>query len=197
MKAPTVTQLLRTMEAMGYIVFHDERGHDLNIVGIRADDPLSNKFNDLVTVSYWFDGEWNYFAFPATTDPGIYWRENLMNVDGTAIVKPGQYRRSHKLGNHKGQSALVQASPITVLRDANRDDVLDVRGVPETTGMFGIDIHRSNHDKASIQVDRWSAGCQVLQDPDHFEFFLALCRRSAMKYGNAFTYTLITESSLI
>jgi len=43
-------------------------------------------------------------------------------------------------------------------------------------------------------VGKWSAGCQVLQDPDHFKFLLTLCDRASVKYGNKFSYTLLEEA---
>lgn len=196
MNAPTVGQIVAAMERHGHVVFRDARGHDLNLVGVRSEDMTANTFNDWLTVFYIFDGRWNFFAFPATTDPGTYWRENLANVDGSAILKPGQYRHSHQRGLHRGDEALVQRGPLTVYRDANRDGVLDVTGVPEDTGMFGIDIHRANSVRPSVQVDRWSAGCQVVQDPDHFAFLMTLSDRAVEKYGNSFSYTLLTEGDL-
>lgn len=193
MECPDPHRIAEVMQAKGYAVFRDPRGHDLNLVGIRTADTTANRFNDWLTVFYWFDGDWTSFGFHATTDPGTYWRLHPDNVHGTAIVKPGQYRGAHRIGRHKGYKALRQQGPITVYRDADRDDVLDTTGVPEETGIFGIDIHRANEAVPSIQVDKWSAGCQVVQDPDQFLFLLTLCDRAAAKYGNSFTYTLLTE----
>ena len=176
------------------------KGHDLNIVGIRTKDMTANKFNDWMTVFYIFDGVWNFFAFPATTDPGTYYRQNpekvkgTEKIKGTAILKPGQYRGAFKIGLHRGKyKALVRQKPVTVYRDANRDEILDVSGMAEETGLFGINIHRANPSKASTAVDTWSAGCQVLQDPDHFSFLMVLCERGKEKFGNSFTYTLLEE----
>lgn len=45
---------------------------------------------------------WNYFVFPATTDPGTFYRENPLSVKGTAIMKPGQYRGAYMIGRHRG-----------------------------------------------------------------------------------------------
>ncbi|MDH4263851.1 MAG: hypothetical protein OEV78_12490 [Spirochaetia bacterium] len=63
----------------------------------------------------------------------------------------------------------------------------------ETNNNFGVNIHRSHQQTAMTRVDKWSAGCQVFQDPEHFAFFLKLCDIAAAKYGNSFTYTLLTE----
>ena len=110
---------------------------------------------------------------------------------GTAIMKPGQYRRAYKVGKHKGYKALQQSGPVTVYRDNDRDEELDTTGVGEDTGMHAVNIHRASRVRASTQVDKWSAGCQVMQDPDHFDFSMTLCDRGAEKFGNSFTYTLL------
>jgi len=192
-ECPQVSKIIKVMESKDYLVFNDPKGHDLNIVGIRTADMEANKFNDWLTVFYIFDSVWNYFAFPATTDPGTYYRNKPLNVKGTAVMKPGQYRGAYKIGKHRNYKALQQSKPIIVYRDANRDNHLDTTGVEEESGMFGINIHRSGDKKASTIVHNWSAGCQVFQDPDHFDFLMTLCDRGKDKFGNSFTYTLLEE----
>ncbi len=193
--APQVTKILEAMKSKQYKVFEDPRGHDLNIVGIRTDDNAANTFNDWITVSYVFEGIWNSFGFPATTDPGTYYRENPLTLRGTAIMKPGQYRGAYMIGRHKQYKALQQKGPITVWRDNDKDAELDW-DVGEETGVYAINIHRSGQLSASRRVDKWSAGCQVFQDPDHFKFFLSLCDRAKLNFGNSFTYTLLEEADL-
>jgi hypothetical protein len=180
----------------GYVLFSNKKGHDLNIVGTRSWDMSSNEFNDWITVFYLSGQVWNFFIFPATTDPGTFYRQNPCNVKGTAVLKPGQYRGAYKIGYHKGYKALQQQKPVTVYRDANRDKILDTSGMKEDTGMFGINIHHANAYKVSTVVGKWSAGCQVFQDPDHFAFFMTLCERARKKFGNSFTYTLLQEDDL-
>lgn len=192
--APKVEDIISVMQVKAYKVFENPKGHDLNIVGIRTQSIEAEKFNDWLTVFYTFDGIWNYFAFPATTDPGTYYRENPISVKGTAVLKPAQYRGVYKIGRHRNYKALQQMGDMTVYRDANRDTFLDTADMEEDTGLHAINIHRSNAHKPSTVVGKWSAGCQVFQDPDHFQFFLTLCERSREKFGNKFSYTLLEES---
>jgi len=187
----TADQIKAAMRAKGHVVFGNGP-YDLNLFGIRTMGEDANAFNDIVGVMYMVKDKWVCFQFPATTDPGLYWRENPMNVKGTAILKPGQYRGSHKVGTHKGYVALQQKKPVTVFRDADSDDELDF-DVPTDEGIFGINIHRANSKRASTQVDKWSAGCQVIADPIHFDMLMELCQASAEKWGNSFTYTLLTD----
>lgn len=191
--APKVEEVISVMKAKGYKVFNNPKGHDLNIVGLRTQSIEAEKFNDWLTVFYFFDNTWNYFAFPATTDPGTYYRKHPLNVKGTAVLKPAQYRSVYKIGRHRNYKALQQVKNMTVYRDANRDGALDTTGMKEDRGLHSINIHRSNAYKPSTVVGRWSAGCQVLQDPDHFKFLLTLCDRASEKYGNKFSYTLLEE----
>ena len=63
-------------------------------------------------------------------------------------------------------------------------------------GYFGINIHRSNPYTESYLVNKWSAGCQVFKRIADYDEFINLCQQSAALYGNAFTYTLVTEKDL-
>ncbi len=194
--SPNLEDTLAVMEQKGYKVFRNEKGFDLNIVGIRTRELQANRFDDFMTVFYRMNGEWIFNVFKCTTDPGTYWlnKPEKMSALGTAILKAGQYRRGYRLGRHRGKyAALVQNSPVTVIRDANRDNFLDLDSGTEQTGLFGINIHRASAQRESIQVDRWSAGCQVFCDPNQYAFFLKLCRRGREAFGNSFTYTLLNE----
>lgn len=195
MYAPPVESIIQAMESLGYKVFRGAN-HDLNIVGIRAADKTPNIFNDLIVVFYRICGGWSVNYFPATTDPGSYWLHNPPRVEGTAYLKPGQYRGSHRIGAHRGQyEALTQMSPVVVARDYDLDDMPEYLG-REEKGLFGINIHRANHKRPSTQVDKWSAGCQVIADPWDFDVFMALCRAGRHGWGNSFSYTLIEEGDL-
>jgi hypothetical protein len=189
-QCPDVGAIVAVMNGKGYRVFDNPSGHDINLVGIRNSASDANSFDDWVALFYRFDNVWNLFAFPATTDPGTYYRQHPANVRGTAIMKPGQYRGAYKVGRHTGYKALQQSGKITVYRDNDMDRDLDF-DVTEDSGMHAVNIHRASRQRASTRVDKWSAGCQVIQDPDHFDFLMALCDRGAAKFGNSFTYTLL------
>jgi hypothetical protein len=172
-------------------------GMNLNIVGIRGADKTPNKFNDVLTVFWKYEGRWSFVQFKCTTEAGIYWLEHPMKLSGTAILKCGQYKSSWKIGKHKGKyTALVQSKPITVIRDADKDREYDYNSGNEEEGLFGINIHRSNPKRESTQVGKWSAGCQVFANPWEFDVFIKICEEAADVYSNSFTYTLINESDL-
>lgn len=174
------------------------RPYELNIIGIRSDAVQADRFDDFITVHFRQpDGNWRLYSYAATTDPGTYWLENPLNPQGTAILKEGQYLNSYCLGLHRGiYKALVQQNPVTVMRDYDRNAVLDFANGTAFTGMFGINIHRATQSGTTRYVDRHSAGCQVFADASDFEQFLLLCERHRQLYGNVFTYTLLDQRAV-
>ena len=192
----SVASLLAAMENAGHKVFTSELS--VNLIGVRNTNTRANSFNDVFCVLYMKDGEWQLQQYKCTTDPGIYYRKHPCNVDGTAVVVPGQYRGVWTFGYHQGKyPALVQNKPITVFRDDNEDELVDTdEKQVQQTGYFGINCHRASASHESKQVDKWSAGCQVFANPDDFDAFIALCRESAKHFGNTFTYTLLEQQQL-
>lgn len=145
-------------EKMQY-VFFDSGKFNLNIFAIRSNNKVANKFDDFVCVAYKDEiGKKTVKVYNATTDPGTYYLENPLNVEGTAIVVPGQYLKSHTLGLHKGKyEALVQRGIIKVYRDNNKDNILDCDPLTIRSGSgYGINIHRATANKGgkSTLVDR-------------------------------------------
>jgi hypothetical protein len=165
----------------GYKVF--TRPYELNIVGLRADSTIPNRFDDEIHVFYMVSPtKWNYHVFTATTDPGTYWLRNPMQPQGTGILEKGQYIDTYQLGLHKGQyEALVQKKPVTVIRDYDRDAQLDFNNGTRYTGFFGINIHRANSRGTTKTIDKYSAGCQV--------FYLRTLKLSP----HSLTYVNVTE----
>ncbi len=202
MNCPTRQQIETTVKAKGYKWF-ENGDYNVNIVGVRNSETLeevTNKFDDCMTLSYKIDGEWQFHCYECTTDPGKYWVENIMRESGVAILKPNQYRGSHKIRLHRGQyEALGQEGPVQVYRDNNKDECYDLIEENVEQGLFGINIHRATkwEGKKSSQVDKWSAGCQVIAANDDWEEFMSICRKARDTWGNSFTYTLIESDDLI
>jgi len=200
----TREQIQSTVEGKGYKYFTDDnnKGYDVNIVGIRNDytgRAVTNRFDDKITISYKIDGEWQYHEFDCTTDPGDDWVENILNEKGVAILKPGQYRGSHKLRLHQGKYlALGQKKEVTVYRDRNKDNVYDFDESKTDTGLFGINIHRATKHagKKSTYIDKWSAGCQVIASNDDWHCFLDICQSAREIHGNSFSYTLLNSTDI-
>lgn len=188
--------IINTLRVKTYETFI--RPYELNIVGIRSDSTLPNKFDDEIHVFFKnSSGKWIHYIFPATTDPGTYWLQNPMSPQGTAILKQGQYKGAYQIGLHRGKYyALVQSKPVTVLRDYDRNAILDFSNGKPDTGMFGINIHRASVNGTTKSVDSYSAGCQVFANTNDFNLFMQLCEKHKQLYGNSFTYTLIDKRAI-
>ena len=120
-----------------------------------------------------------------------------MNKKGTALLVPNQYRGAYKIDKHRGKYfALCQRKEVSVYRDSNRDNITDFNPSTIDKGLFGINIHRSNPNKESSRVEKWSAGCQVFANPELYDKFMIMCQKSASIWGNSFTYTLLTFKDL-
>ena len=200
----TREQIETSVKAKGYKWFEDNnnKGYDVNIVGVRNSETngrVTNAFDDCMTISYKVEGEWKFHCFPCTTDPGTHWVENILNDRGVAILKPGQYRGSHKLRLHQGKYlALGQKKPMSIYRDANLDGKYDLIEESVREELIGINIHRatSRAGGKSSRVDKWSAGCQVIADNDDWHEFLDICQAAREIHGNSFSYTLIESNDI-
>lgn len=180
MKKLTIEELKLEFTKLGY------KWLNFGIVGIRSKADVPDKFDDLIglvennTVT-WFIG---------TTNPGIHWLVNLLNPKGAALLKANQYLDTWKLDLHQGKYlALCQRKPVVVYRDGDKDNKSEETNVTET-GLFGINIHRSNPSAISQINDKWSAGCQVLSNPSDFTYLIDRCKASGLK---DFSYTLLKE----
>tara|TARA_R110001592_G_scaffold40756_1_gene133527 strand:+ start:168 stop:776 length:609 start_codon:yes stop_codon:yes gene_type:complete len=196
-------QIKAVMDTKGYKYFENEN-YDVNIIGIRNSDTkgqVTNRFDDTMTISFKDEvNDWNYLEFDCTTDPGDDYVDNPLVNKGVAILKPGQYRGSHKIRLHGGKyTALGQKKDVTVYRDRNKDGVYDFDEATCDTGLFGINIHRatSRTGKKSTYIDKWSAGCQVIASNDDWHVFLDICQTAREVWGNSFSYTLIESKDIV
>lgn len=188
----------KAVKAKGYMWF-ENGDYNLNIVGVRdtsKGSKATNVFDDFMTLSYKVNGEWKFHSFKATTEPGVSYLTSPLNKNGTAILKPSQYRGCYALGLHQGQyEALRQVGELRIYRDNDRDTEYDL--VNEASSFNdGINIHRANPSGESIYINKWSAGCQVIANSKDWNTFISLVKKSATLYKNKFTYTLITKEDL-
>ena len=187
--------LKNTIESKGY-VFFDDRAYNINIFGIRSSDLIVNEFNDYMGIAYRDDFNNPVLQlFKATTKPGLYWLKNkLGNVNGTAILIPGQYRGCWRLGYHRSYEAMEQKGLgiFKVWRDNDSDGHLDTNR-PVYDNVRGLNGHTTSFNSDIDKVGAYSAGCQVIQDDLDFKIFLSIIKKSANYYGNAFSYTLLEQ----
>lgn len=198
----TREQIEKAVKNKGYKWFEDDsnKTYDVNIIGVRNNAPsiadkVTNVFDDHLTVSYKDEsGNWQYFCWAGTCDPGKKGVMEFHNKKGVARLVPGQYRGVWMIDKHQGKyEALCQRKGnVTVWRDANRDMIYEEKVTD--TGMFGINIHKAGQD--SMWVENWSEGCQVFKRVKDFDQFMAICKKAAKIHGNAFSYTLIESTDI-
>ncbi len=175
-----------------------DEGPDLvNLIGIRGfskGKPTPNtpdEYNDTI-VAVWLDrdGSKRTREFLATVDPGQHFTQDPMRRAGCAHLCDGQY--TYKRGKHKGRDALVQASPVTIWRDADKNHR---RGPGERTetGMFGINIHDAG---SGSQVGEWSAGCQGIHKGSNGKDWAEFLELLDLHDSNKIRYTLVDCAAL-
>ena len=172
----------------GHVRFASPRGYDLNIVAVRAANPVPGQFDDWLSVSWRSGAHWQDLVFSVTTDPGPYYRDHPLHPAGAALLAAGQYRASHHIARHKGRYEALCQRPGTAL-PVWRGGALHRDGT-------GLNIHRAAAAGTPSAVGRWSAGCIVLANADDFTVFMEVCRIAARIWGNAFTVTLLEERDL-
>ncbi len=192
-----VARVRARMIDLGFEVF--EGADSLNVVGLRSPSREAGTFDDWLVCFYRDLADvWVAHCWQVTTDPGLTYLHDPLNAAGCAILLPGQYRGAYQIGKHRGRyTALVQRGPMSIVRDDDRDEHLDLDTATQASGLFGINIHASDSnpydadDQTRDEVGPWSAGCQVFAASADFRDFMAIAERSAERYGSTFTYTLL------
>lgn len=198
----------REFAGRGWAVF--TRGDlNLNLAFLRGPNRRADRFDDAVLAWFNEEGRRTAVAFRATVDPGGAALAHPRHPRGVARLVEGQYRGGWRIGVHgRGRSSyapdrwpypcLVQARTLNVIRDANRDDVLDPGAV--VSDAQGINVHAADLNpflKATrrgpdASVGRWSEGCVVLADGVAYvaEWF-PLLARAAHVWGPTFTGSVL------
>jgi hypothetical protein len=176
------TRIAKYMQKKNYTI--STGPNEMNIVyveGMNTDGTLNsdapNEFNDLRLVFEVKNGKPQIVGkWEATTEPGTHYTQSPMNAGGAARIKFGQYK-AWRFGLH-GVSvphrALVQVSPVSVHRDANKDysrsgDFID-------TGIFAINQHWG-YDYPRNDVNMAGAGCLVGRRTAGHQEFLKIIER--------------------
>ena len=160
---------------------------------------VTNEFDYKITLSFKCDGQWEFYCYDCTTDPGRYWVENIMRKEGVAVLKEGQFPGSHKIRLHQGRyEAICQCKPVTVYHDANNDGKFELSDDNTQTGLFGIHIHRATKGggKKYTKVVKWAVGGQVRAVKEEWHEFMDICRVDRDKWSNIFTYTLLDSKDV-
>lgn len=199
------SRLEQTIKSLNYKWFNNS----VNIIGERTNDIFTDFFTDYIHIAV----NNQVHTFPASTKAGILYVKNPLsaygtnvktgvyeNIKGVAVLKEGQYRNCYQLVDNYWQwlsyPYLYQVGAVDVYRDNTLDLEID-RDSPVHRGCFGINIHRgSNPGILGYNVGSFSAGCQVIEEPN-LKQILSFLRQDVIKFGNLFTYTLIKTEDLV
>lgn len=208
--------ILNALRKKGYVVY--DKPWQMNIVGVRYQYPgqaYSNQFKDRIYLVYKNDeGALKAVWFPISTLPGKYGSKgdsqvggkysilhkdipNIKQRGGLGILKPAQYVDSWQIGEYHGEKCLRPGVQKFYRDAANGDDKLTFS--KEGSGAAGMLIHKAFNraqGKNTYGVYNWSEGCQVIPDPSHLDQIFGLLDKHKAKYGNKFTYTLITSKDV-
>lgn len=176
MTLPSLDQGKRLIAYLNYLGYPVDA---INIVYLEGSDPDSwkaiadpiDKWND-VRILIRNTGE-VLMSCSATTEPGLHYTQNPMNPRGAARIAFGYHKNCWMLGKHYSQDALVQASPIKVHRDLNKDGK---RTGDKVTAEPGMGLNQHTTSNAPTNVGRWSAGCLVGRYPATHQRFMTICR---------------------
>lgn len=164
-----------------------------NLFGIRNEEEMNK---DVINDILGFFTEDEIFMCPGTTDPGVYWtKSSERNPKGTFHLLEGFHERIWTFGKHKGYDAFVNdwksCKPTKGWRDANYNFVRDAKDI-EVCDYFGVNFHRMHENIIAKLIGKYSAGCQVVQNPKDFDYILKRAKESGEK---VFNYCLIIARS--
>ena len=183
---------MKIMAEKGYRFYDTEQAYNVNVIAVRSDVRTVNKYDDMLLVIYRNPTrDWEILSYPITTDPSAFYA-NKANSKGTAVLIPDQYEDTYKIVDDR----FVQVSDksVEIYREANKESLDDEQASAISQGHFGIDI--DGPDAEVKVVDRWCAGNQLFKRSTDYNEFIRACKRAAKKFGNCFTYTLLTEGDV-
>lgn len=200
MKRPDLRQIHEVMKRSGMVVF--DTPFSVTLGGIRTMDNAANTFNDFLFASFFTkNGGLHGCVIEGTTDAGLYYRENPMQLDGTAIIKHGVQHKSAfqyqnpavdpKMRGHMGKEAFRQVKPMSYWRDADRNKYLNFDGKEE------FDIFNTNgHDMGTVgkTVDKWSAGCWGSTEENMDILYDLALFQTSHDLGNMFSFAMLHEN---
>lgn len=184
MKPITLETVLAEIEAKGYQMI--DTAHIIGFRTPRYQRKCCNKFVDYIAVIV--DGKL-YGPWKATTRPGLYYTVNPMNGKDTCSIYPSQYINCFQTGIYKTYTAIRQIMPIKYYVDDNKDAYHDDSEKKTQIAMRCTHIHKAG--RASLLVDRWSAGCQVFANEADFNTFMKIVNKKGSGVNkDVYTYTL-------
>ena len=184
-------KVIAYMKAQKYFICrHPDCKNIAYLEGVNADGTLNddrhNVFNDLrIVFAIDKNGRPDFedSLWEGTTEPGDFWTIHPMNPKGAARIAFNQYKAwavgTHHAGSPSAHEALVQAEPLSVFRDLDKD--FQRTGDRLDTGLFAINQHWG-YDAPQGDLGRTSAGCLVGRTKNGHRQFMTLIKADP-RYG--------------
>lgn len=171
---------------------HGIQTQNINIFGIRnTEKQKEDFFNDWIG---YFTPDNEIHFYRSTTDPGIYWTLNPENSAGTAHLCLGYHENIWVIAKHRGQYTALcntwRCNPTRIWRDANKDTAYKESIDKIYKGRFGINLHRADALQIITKIGRYSAGCQVIQNPKSYNTLLT---KTVQSKQSRFSYFLFDK----
>ena len=177
---------INLLEKSSYKPFTDDsQDYNVNLLAIRQTNTITNLFDDKIVVFWKYKSKWTLKEYTCTTKPGTsyFYNSYIKRLGGVAMLVPGEYK--YKLGLHQGRyKALRQAEPVNVYRltKINESPLEATFGMSIKPLQSSINIHRSNPNAVSTRVNKWSAGCIVINEG--YNDFMSIMKKSLSIYNN-------------
>jgi hypothetical protein len=183
----------------------DTRPEAVNIIGLegvypngKPNDDAPDKWNDSIGLLTVENSKPKLLCcYVGTTEPGKYYTFNPLNKGGAARLQLGQHKELWIVGKHRGYEAMQQIGKATLVRDKNRNFLRDDTVTVETGN--GINLHSTSPKFIPSLVDKFSAGCLVIQKWSEFQTFMKLIKSSTQYKNNKsakFDFTLLWKDWL-
>ena len=153
------------------------RGYYRDTMGVVGENDIGIYDDALILVS-----PTAYVTFNANCDPARHHPGVATLKAGVWRYKIGVHNQSKDPALHPHYKALVQAAPVTVIRDPDTSHAERW----DDTGMFGINHHRGSYHSTS------SEGCQTVY-PDQYDAYITLVESEMSRYGLAEISYALTE----
>lgn len=189
--------IINAAKSKGYPIH--TKPYYLNLIGVRTANASSpSTFDDYIAFFY-YDSNGNLIGkvAPATVDPSVHYLKQVINKNGAAILKSGYYEDAYQIGLHRGKyKALVQRAPMTVIRDNDRNGLINFFADTET-GLFGINMHKPAGNKSHENlIGSDSAGCQVFKNESDFNEMMNMAEKHTSFYP-FIDYILLDEKDIV
>lgn len=154
---------------------------------LKQNDDRPDAWNDTISIIQFTDGKPTFTHLAeGTSEPGASstFSKQAARLGGVARIALGWHKEKWRIGFHQQNQmhpALVQAAPITVHRDRNRDGKRT--GDPVTTDVQGLNWHSTRPGIKPTRVGGFSAGCIVGRDWNTHVDFMVKVRTHQMLFG--------------